>query len=273
LSQSRATYPLIAYIPDARTPQPDNTFTLAELASHGFVLAAIQNAFSGSRKNEANIDDPSRTSDDPNARMVRCGVRAACALLDALGNLRSDGPAGEWAGKMDLQRVGIMGYALGGTVAHASAIREPRYVAAISLDGARVTNTPDDVPYMQLRSEASDAIDASTAPPNGSVLTSGLVDAPLPLSHIIEIAGSCPEHFTDWLVTASACAREPFRAMAARIRTILDTYTVAFFETYVLGTPHPLICVRHSPFPEVRFLAPLYSAHQSESPRRKSKLH
>jgi hypothetical protein len=76
----------------------------------------------------------------------------------------------------------------------------------------------------------------------------------LPSSHIIEVAGTRTKHFSDWLVVSSLFASSAERAVALRIRAIIDAYTVAFFKTYLQATPHPLLCVRHSPYPEVRFI-------------------
>jgi hypothetical protein len=78
--------------------------------------------------------------------------------------------------------------------------------------------------------------------------------ASFPTSHIIEVAGTRHEHFSDRLMTYARYSRGAQRAMALRVRAIIDAYTAAFFQTYLGTTTHPLMCVRHSPYPEVRFV-------------------
>ncbi len=59
--------------------------------------------------------------------------------------------------------------------------------------------------------------------------------------------------------TAILAATERFLPQApgySRLRAIIDSYTLAFFDTYLRGASNPLMCVRHSPYSEVHFLLP-----------------
>lgn len=259
LPSTRNKFPLITYVPDAPGTQQDNTYTLANLASHGFILAAIQNPFARGRKVAKGAEGISQPPPSPHERCVRRGVRAACALLDALEDLRPNDPAGAWAGRLDVKRAGILGYALGGTVAHASAAADGRYVAVASFDGPKDAGPHAKVPYLLLRSESSGETRRRSAMRTGSAQSNITGARPrsgasLIASHIIEVAGTRPEHFSDWLIISSLFAVGLGRSIAMRIRAIIDAYTVAFFKTYVQADPHPLMCVRHSPYPEVRFV-------------------
>ncbi|MFA5901448.1 MAG: hypothetical protein WC829_20290, partial [Hyphomicrobium sp.] len=92
--------------------------------------------------------------------------------------------------------------------------------------------------------------------PNNPALTNQpqRTQASLPTSHIIEIAGARAADFTDWLMSSLRFASLEKRPSIVRIRAIIDAYTVAFFKTYLEASQHPLMCVRHSPYPEVRFV-------------------
>jgi pimeloyl-ACP methyl ester carboxylesterase len=187
-------------------------------------------------------------------------------LLDALQGLRPEDPGGAWAGRLDLKQVGILGHAMGGAVAAHATLVDDRYVVAARLDGvmggeARVVR----VPYLLMLSDASTpATDEPSASPAGEAYDSPLKlgefrrayrQAALPESHVFEIAGTTREHFSDRLIYPS---RRLFgqRRLASykRVRAIIDSYTLAFFSTYLQGAPHPLMCVRHSPYAEVGFI-------------------
>jgi hypothetical protein len=261
LPSAQSQFPLITYVPDAPGGQQDNTHTLANLASHGFILAAIQNPFVNDDewprrwlpREEA---DPVAGSTD---QRIRLGVIAASELLDALSELKPDGPVGAWKERFDLKRAGILGYALGGTVAVATTAVDGRYVAAGNLDGAGAAGSLVKVPYLSLRSDRTaqradqglirDETKTPLPAANGT-----RTQASLPTSHIIEVSGTRHEHFSDRLMASVRSSRGAQRSGALRVRAIIDAYAVAFFQTYLGATPHPLMCVRHSPYPEVRFV-------------------
>jgi hypothetical protein len=262
---AKSKLPLITYVPDAGGHHDDNTFTLANLASHGFVLAALDDPF---RNGTPCAAEGAAVAENGAlyAHRVRSGVKTASDLLDALQGLRPEHPGGAWAGRLDLKQVGIMGYGMGGAVAAQTTLVDDRYVVAARLDGAiggeaHVVR----VPYLLMLADVSTPSkdDASGEPP-GEALESPLKlgefrrahrQAALPESHVFEITGTKREHFSDRLIFPSGhlFGRRPL-ATYQRVRAIIDSYTVAFFSTYLQGAPHPLMCVRHSPYAEVRFV-------------------
>jgi hypothetical protein len=266
LPSAQSVFPLITYVPDAPGGRQDNTYTLANLASHGFILAALQNPFvnDSTQRQHALVSNGNETVMSFADHQIRSGVIAASELLDALDQLNSKSAVGTWAGRFDLKRAGILGYALGGTVAAATSAVDGRYVVAGSLDGPGADGPLVKVPYLLMRSDSaaknadrdscgdrdSEAKQTSSRPSgNGARM-----QASLPTSHIFEIVGARREHFSDRLVTTVRFARGARRSVGLRVRAIIDAYTVAFFKTYLGSSPHPLMCVRHSPYPEVRFV-------------------
>jgi dienelactone hydrolase len=270
---TKATFPFIAYLPDAHGHHDDNTFTLANLASHGFVLAAIDDPYRNGKADVgawgASLHQSSNGVADPAAahyaRRIARGIAAASALLDALKALKTEGPGSVWAGRLDLEHVGILGYAMGGDVAAEAPQVDPRFAAAGTLGGSLGSERHVvKVPYLLMLSDFSmPSGPPSATPDHGTESPSRLPayrraqrQAALPESHVIEVAGTRREHFSDKLIFPSrlfaACRQIPG---AKRIRAIIDSYTVAFFTTYLQTEPHPLMCVRHSPYPEVRFVS------------------
>ena len=274
LASTRPAFPFIAYVPDEHGHHEDNTFTLANLASHGFILAAIDNPF---RNGKVDVGFPAEEAPHANgatdplagyyANRVARGVETASALLDGLEALEPNGPGGVWAGRLDLKQAGILGYAMGGAVAAETVLADPRYRVAANLDGALPGQAREvHVPYLLMLSDFS--MPASRRPPPKA--STGASEAPARLgdyrraqrqaalheSHIIEIAGTRREHFSDKLTFPSRLIAGCRQVQnCKRIRAIIDSYTVAFFTTYLHGEPHPLMCVRHSPYPEVHFIA------------------
>src|SRR5262249_33779396 len=155
----------------------------------------------------------------------------------------------------DPNRVGILGYALGGLVA-AQAAHTGQFAAAASLVGHVDDYTvPVTGPYLLLLSDFS----KSAKTKNASTISryrSAQWQAAQPTSHVIEIAGADDLHFPDPPESHAWPFSRQQKPLHNRIRSIIDSYTVAFFSTYLRGTANPLMRVRHSPYPEVRFLSP-----------------
>jgi hypothetical protein len=270
LTLTKTTFPFIAYVPGAPGRHDDNTFTLANLASHGFIIAAIDDPYRNGRVEIGVADaDAQRASgaaadqiEADIANRVARGVETASALLDALEALKPDGPGGAWAGRFDLKQAGILGNAMGGRVAAETALVDSRYRVAANLDGAPIRQgAVVRTPYMLMLSDFSMPAPPSTTSQAGAA-RSRLDDyrraqeqAAMPESHVIEVAGTRQEHFSDRLIfpTRLFAGRRQLQS-CRRIRAIIDSYLEAFFTTYLQGDPHPLMCVRHSPYPEVRFV-------------------
>ncbi len=264
-------------MPDAQGRHDENTFTLANLASHGFVLAALDNPFrNGSVSVRAPSDVQQRAPallSEAHVRRVERGVSTASRFLDALEDLKPNGSRHAWANRLDLRQVGILGYALGGVVAAEATLADLRYAAAASLasttdgDGRLVS-----IPYLLMLSDFA----MKAMPPATKAMYSAGGDpsqlpeyehaqhqAALPNSHVIEVANTSREHFSDHLIFPPRLF-SGFRALPAykRVRAIIDAYTVAFFNTYLRSSPHPLMCVRHSPYQEVRFVPGIRAGQQ-----------
>jgi dienelactone hydrolase len=268
-SSALGKLPLIMYVPDAAGSHDENTFMLANLASHGFVLAAIHDPFVRRVPvfgTNASAEQPEKVE----PASVSRGIKTATQLLDALHNLDKDDRA-VWANRLDLTNVGILGYALGGGVAAEATLSDQRYVAAANLGGpisARLVT----VPYLVLLG------DLSATDPSTNLRTSRNArevlhhrrarhQAALPKSHVMEIAGAQREYFSDQKSFSSPLSVTRTASLGRhRTRTILNAYTVAFFNTYLQNGKHPLMYVNHSPYAEVKFLASMSSRRIHRAP-------
>ena len=254
--------PLIAYVHDVTGSHEANSHLLADLASHGFVLAAIHDPF-GRRISQYSLRRSEQSTGD--GEQLARGVRIASVLLDALQELEQ-GDRSVWGSCIDLRNVGIMGYALGGGVAAEATHADKRYVAAANLAGpisARLVT----VPYLAMLADFQSAHPTSSLPAPINAREAlhyrrARHQARLPQGHVIQIEGTRKEHFGGAIGDASIVpgAQQP-DGPPKRARAIVEAYTAAFFGTYLQNQKHPLMYVRHSPYAEVRFVPP-------SSPRR-----
>jgi dienelactone hydrolase len=251
--------PLITYVHDIADGHEANSHLLADLASHGFVLAAIHDPF-GRRISHSSLRRSEQSTDEGEQQSLAHGVRTALVLLDALQELEQ-GDRTVWGDCIDLRNVGIMGYALGGGVAAEATHLDKRYVAAANLAGpisARLVT----VPYLAMLTDFQSAhpTPSQPAPINAREALHyrrARQQARLPQGHVIQIEGTRKEHFGGLIGNASIVpgAQQPV-SPTKHARTIIKAYTAAFFGTYLRNHKHPLMYVRHSPYAEVRFVPP-----------------
>jgi dienelactone hydrolase len=130
-----------------------------ELASRGFVVVAIDHPheaaiveFPDGRVVPGTFVDSSnpRTSTRRRAKAVRARIGDIAAVLHALPKLDADGPL---RGRLDLSRIGMFGFSLGGATADEAMHALPQIRAGVDLDGSlygRSLTTPLDRPFLLL---------------------------------------------------------------------------------------------------------------------------
>lgn len=124
--------PLVLYAPGWGGDRSENTRTAAMLASHGYIVVALDDSAP-----QIQFDFSSEAATAETTR--RAGERLQLALRDALYALNriqtclSAQPA--WRGKTDLNSVGFMGFSFGGAVAAEASLRDARIAAVANLDG------------------------------------------------------------------------------------------------------------------------------------------
>lgn len=243
--------PLIIYVHDVVGRHEENSHLLASLASRGFMLAAIESPHGDSSPSVASTVGRSASPAE-----TAYGVKRASVLLDAMHELLASGRSA-WSSCIDLKNVGILGYGVGGGVAAESTHSDARYKAAANLGGPISARTVT-APYLVMLSDNS-ASPASLS--LGREATREVVhfqrawhEARLPNAHVLQIKGTHKTHFGGHGTTQHHATSEAPKTPTARVRTIVEAYTAAFFATYLQHQQHPLMCVKHSPYSEVHFL-------------------
>ncbi|MGU3359072.1 dienelactone hydrolase family protein [Methylobacterium sp. M6A4_1b] len=154
------SHPLILLLPSWFAERDVNTFMAANLASHGFVVAAADDFVHGSPLSggdriaqlgslDMNSEAAFATSRAVSRQRAVLGARAASATIDAVIAHPLLGP------RIDAARIGVLGYSFGGSIAAAMSRETGRLRAVINLDGDVIATEawPPTVPYLFLTSD------------------------------------------------------------------------------------------------------------------------
>ncbi|MEV2276231.1 dienelactone hydrolase family protein [Nocardiopsis sp. NPDC049922] len=160
VAEGRPRYPVVVFSPGLGGVRSQNTAWAQELASHGYVVAALDHPHDSAvvvledgtvvRGRAAATGE---TDEDERRAAEWTSIRARDMRL-ALARLReaNDSGRGPFAGRLDLDRVAAAGHSLGGAAAIAAAVRDHGFAAVIDLDGypGRVETTAYPQPLLAL---------------------------------------------------------------------------------------------------------------------------
>lgn len=134
---ARGAHPVLLYSPGSSEMRSDATALVEDLASEGFVVVAIDHTHEGQlvefpdgRVVRGTFVDTGPAS---NLRALRVRVADSRFVLDQLPLLDR---RGAFAGRLQLDRVGMLGFSLGGATAAATMLADPRLKAGADLDGS-----------------------------------------------------------------------------------------------------------------------------------------
>lgn len=143
-------HPLLLYIPSWSGSRSENMFLLSSLASHGYVVAAMDypdgevlNPAASDIPTPADLSAPMEFSSEAafvrtleRAEMrVRSQAKDAIFVLDQLTAMRPGNGGSAFSGRLDRTTIGIIGYSFGGAVAFQAAWLDPRIRAVVNMDG------------------------------------------------------------------------------------------------------------------------------------------
>jgi len=267
--------PILLYFPSWTGTEIEDVFLVSDLVSNGFIVATVRypTADEIAKAGSALRGEPVGAMDFSSEQAfehtlalgdakVRARARDASDVLDRLKDLNVQ--QGFFAGRLDLDRVGIWGFSLGGAAAAQAGRIDRRIKAVVNLDGwlfAEAAVHGVQQPYL-LVSDASplpqpaELTSANPVVRYTAVLDQGDYDrqtAGLKRhgGYLLTIDGTTHVNFTD------APARSRFRRLtgggtldATRALTIVAAYLRGFFETQLLAEPSPLFGKAPPPFPE-----------------------
>src|SRR5262249_28051050 len=147
-------HPIVLFSPGENGLRSDSTALETELASRGFVVVGIdvpgESALVEYPDGHVVVGSWTDAGDASRAEAVRTRVADLAAILHSLRNVDRHGLL---RGKLDLTRIGMFGFSLGGATA-ADAIRSlPEIRAGVDLDGSlygHALTTPTKHPFLVL---------------------------------------------------------------------------------------------------------------------------
>ncbi|MEU9352328.1 alpha/beta hydrolase [Streptomyces griseoloalbus] len=258
-------FPLVLLSPGFSMPRSTLTTLADDLASRGYVVAAVDHAyesvgtsFPGGRVLTCLACERVAT-DEERARVVMDRARDLSFVIDQLSTLRapSGTPHGQeilpYARMVDVRRIGVAGHSLGGAAAAAVMLRDGRVRAGVNLDGNFLVPFAgvglDGRPFMMIGASAthspgspgSDWRDAWTR-----------MDG---WKRWLTVAGAEHFTFTDLPVLAQRLGLSDPAAPLSGERSwqLTRDCTAAFLDTHLRGLARPLLDGPSADRPEIAF--------------------
>ncbi|WP_437612526.1 hypothetical protein WMF20_09305 [Sorangium sp. So ce834] len=273
LADEGAPYPVLLFSHGFGMLRADYTSLVEDLASHGFVVAAISHThdtelavfpdgravpFSPVVGTPPGMD---ATPEEVEAffeamdEHVAVWVDDARFVLDELTAAAQHDPEGLLTGRLDLDRVGVLGHSFGGAMAAEACAVDDRFDAGLNLDGSLVG--PESgaggrslaQPFLIMLAE-SHVDDVRVDETYGALKGQG---------YLARVEGAAHLTFSDLpvviehLLGAGALPEELGTLAPARAVEITNAYTRAFVEAHVRGDASPLLDGPSPEYPEVSF--------------------
>ncbi|MGW6690817.1 alpha/beta hydrolase family protein [Streptomyces sp. NPDC054961] len=228
-----ARFPVVLFSPGLGGVRTQNTAWAEELASNGYVVAALDHPYDSAAVvlndgRTINTEIASTGDDDEDDRRAADTTRVRAAdlgfVLTQLGRLDRGEIDGPLTGRLDTGRAAVTGHSLGGGAALQAARQDHRFAAVIDLDG--YPRDPDLLPFPQPALALTQAISQETDPryiprltevlelstatsyrltiPGAAHLT--FMDAPLYLPPVPSIVGSLGRTESPRVVAAATLA-------------------------------------------------------------------
>jgi dienelactone hydrolase len=277
LAGGGGSFPVILFNPAWNGRRTQNTYLVEELASHGYIVAAIDHtynsgpvAFPDGRVINfipvKDMEDFSSTTLERVEAIASKELQRQTAddvfVLDQLQSMNGDANS-PFCGRLQADEAGAFGHSFGGAVSAQASYLDPRIRAALDLDGSlfgEVQGKGLHKPFLLIE-EAVPKLSAEELARSGS---EARIDAALNENDTamvrksgafrIFLHGSTHASFTDRalfspLKTLSGAGQIPPR----RQFFIINQIALAFFDQALKGKPSPMLESRHSPFPEAAF--------------------
>ncbi|MCC3372428.1 dienelactone hydrolase family protein [Cohnella sp. REN36] len=141
LSDSESRYPVLIFSHGMLGYRDQNIFQVEELASHGYIVVAVDYAYEAAasvypdgRVALSKISS-SLTSNAQYNEHIPLWTADTTFVLDQVEKLNRSDSTGLFTGKIDLERIGMIGHSFGGAVTVQMIKNDPRVKAALSMDG------------------------------------------------------------------------------------------------------------------------------------------
>jgi predicted dienelactone hydrolase len=272
-------FPVILFDPAWKGQRTQSTAQMEDLASHGFVVAAIDHpynsqiiAFPDGRRMDAHNAPDIPETDVPLATQIAEDNAEAdyqaedtIFVLDQLAAMNRDAGS-RFYGRIDTEHAGAYGHSFGGSAAMEAARRDPRIRGAINLDGWIFGDVADKglpKPFLYISNDEQDPTAEQVKTMSGMARMYGELTVRDAVnmqrmnethgSLLVEIHGANHVNFSD-RVFYSPLRRLTYAGKLDSMRAsqIIEAYIRAFFLEQLQGKPEPMLSGSDNPFPEAR---------------------
>ncbi len=275
--------PVVLYNPGWQGERTEGTFQAEELASHGFVVVAVDHTFFGGRVAfpDGRVVDSRNAPDLGNFEHVSLDQEAALGahyvqietlddifVLDQLEVMNAD-PASPFFRRLDMARVGSLGFSIGGAVSEQVAFADSRVRCAVNLDGWSFGD-------LQKRGLAKPLMIIYESRANTLPTTEQLHAGPKSQqlywqysAQDYERVAASMRQFGGWVLFMEGTNHVDFTdrslfstlrrlsgrgsLLPSRAHSIVNAYTLAFFSQTLKAIDEPLLDGSSSPFKEVEY--------------------
>ncbi|MFH1254232.1 MAG: dienelactone hydrolase family protein [bacterium] len=279
LAKTSGKYPIIIVLHGITGLRTDYTAHCENLASNGYIVIGISHPYTSAvvnfadgrkiesfvtRENAGQYWDSETVVQQYWANELAVWTHDVQFVLDMLEKLDMGNPPSMFVGKIDLQRIGIMGHSFGGSVATQMCRIDSRIKACINLDGGLFTQNLSvglDKPYMFMIAQGKIEGAKRHWSAGKIVDINKFFDATSKDAYMLTIKGAVHNSFTDYpLLLNSFLIFKVFNffkpihlldANPIKISSIIDAYIVAFFETYLKDQSSVLLTTGYNKYEEV----------------------
>jgi dienelactone hydrolase len=277
LAKGKARFPVLVYQPGGGTARFVGTFQAEEFASQGYIVVSTDHAgfsetilFPDGFRFQADLmlapketgnfrDDVLKNWDWLNKEVFPTWIADATYTLDKLTELDRM-PQGLFYKRLDLSRIGMLGWSFGGATAMQMSRNDRRVKAVVDQDGQLFGDVRDkgtSRPFMVLHHGNEDK---PPKPEQAEVMKEMIAITKAQIKSLLEhstndwyevtIAKTQHGHFSDFLLFYPP---NPKDLDIRRAHEIIIAYTLAFFDKYLRGKKPDLLQAPSARYPEVTF--------------------
>lgn len=278
LAVKQAQYPLIVFSHGLPGTRFTSTSQMEELASNGYLVAAIQHpyyamttVFPDQRIAPKTNKLPAVIDIDGWDRMIEVWVKDAQFVLDQFEKLNKQDPQGLLTGKINVDKIGMLGHSFGGAATIQTLYADQRLKAGINMDGTPFGKTIVNglkQPFMQMKTEVVES-NKDVEPTEQQLEKIGLTKqaydkykTEIPIrnrvlfgnggGYAVTIRGIKHMSFTDYYLWSPGLRlMDGLKLSPMQARHIINSYVLAFFDKYLNQKASTLLDEPMPPFNEV----------------------
>jgi dienelactone hydrolase len=273
-------FPVLIDVPSGSGSQADNEILLRELVSRGFIVVTLEygepvrrgaaTPSSGPRpmdfSSAAAFEETLRWADELTRSRARDAVWAADRLAALDKAAEQADSRSRFAGRLDLQNLGIFGFSLGGAAAAQACWLDDRFHAAVNLDGWHFADAAEHgvrQPYLLFSDDTPLPSAADLVSPDPLIRDLSILNRRDGLGTLgnlhrnggirIRLAGSRHLSFTDRSLRRASRGFSDYGSIdPRRALEIVDAYVAAFFEIELKGKDSAQFAVLSNAMPEAQ---------------------